>query len=664
MLPLDNSASDNLPTFSTNGQTWVFLPPTIRATAASRSMYYGAGGEAALFFLAPSARGQLELLAGQSIHGDARGYFNSSTSQLYEAARWLMSGQAAGPNDYSNPFKPAAGFFQWTYNEVQAGLHADDPDPIRIYAAGGDLTGILLCGALEDSRGRQVFGAAKAAHLRAGRDIVSFGNGLMYGDRVPSVILNMRESDVSILSAGRDILYANVNIAGPGTLEVTAGRNLYQADNGSITSIGSLVIGDTRPGASIAIAAGVGAAGPDYAKLAALYLDPSHLAVSGTPLADQPGKVAKTYEKELRTWLKERFGYDAASDDDGRAYFAALALEQQRIFLRTVYFAELKAGGREYNDPTSSRFGSYLRGRAAIATLFPNDDAYAGDITMFGRSGVRTEFGGDIQMLTPGGQQVIGIEGVVPPSTAGIVTQGLGDIQMYAKGSLLLGLSRIMTTFGGVVLAWSAEGDINAGRGAKTTIVYTPPKRVYDDYGNITVSPNVPSSGAGIATLSPIPGRPAGSVDLIAPLGTIDAGEAGIRSSGNVNLAALHIVNAANIQAQGTTTGVPTVQAPNIGGLTEASNVAGAAAQQAAVPQQGSGNSQPSIIIVEVLGFGGGSGDQPASEDDKQRRSRPKDQQGYDPNSMFQVVGSGELSEDQRRKFIGEERDETSIRSQ
>lgn len=103
-----------------------------------------------------------------------------------------------------------------------------------------------------------------------------------------------------------------------------------------------------------------------------------------------------------------------------------------------------------------------------------------------------------------------------------------------------------------------------------------------------------------------IPGVPAGNVDLIAPLGTIDAGEAGVRSSGNVNLAALDIVNAANIQAQGNVTGAPQVQAPNIGGLTEASNTAGAAAQQASLPKQGSGNAQPSIIIVEVLGFGGG----------------------------------------------------------
>jgi Filamentous haemagglutinin family outer membrane protein len=74
-----------------------------------------------------------------------------------------------------------------------------------------------------------------------------------------------------------------------------------------------------------------------------------------------------------------------------------------------------------------------------------------------------------------------------------------------------------MTTFGGNIVAWSATGDINAGRGSKTTVVYTPPRRVYDNYGNITLSPTVPSSGAGIATLNPIPQVAAGNINLVAP---------------------------------------------------------------------------------------------------------------------------------------------------
>jgi hypothetical protein len=277
-------------------------------------------------------------------------------------------------------------------------------------------------------------------------------------------------------------------------------------------------------------------------------------------------------------------------------------------------------------------------------------------------AGIRTDFGGDIQMLTPGGQTITGVEGLAPGSTAGILTQGLGDIDIYSLDSILLGQTRIMTTFGGDILAWSAEGDINAGRGSKTTVLFTPPRRTYDDYGNVTLSPNVPSAGAGIATLNPIPAVPAGNIDLIAPLGTIDAGEAGIRVSGNVNLAALHLVNTANIQVQGTSAGIPTVQAPNIGGLTEASNTAGAAAQQAMTPGGGSGNAQPSIIIVEVLGFGGG--DAPGSQDnqgrkDNERRSdlaNPYSTAKYDASSAVQILGSGNLTNDESKYLTLDER--------
>src|SRR5262249_18855251 len=262
------------------------------------------------------------------------------------------------------------------------------------------------------------------------------------------------------------------------------------------------------------------------------------------------------------------------------AYFEALPTDQQAVFLNQVYFDELRASGREFTNPDDQRYKSYLRGRDAIAVLFPDKDAagnaitYDGDLTMFSGftsitgaggvlvggppalhdAGIHTDFGGAIQILTPGGATTLGTEGLAPGLGTGLLTQGSGDIDVYALDSIALGLSRVFTTFGGNIVMWSATGDINSGRGAKTSVVFTPPRVTYDDYGNLALAPTVPSTGAGIATLAPIPEVPPGDIDLIAPLGTVDAGEAGIRVSGNINIAALHVQNAANIQVQGTAT--------------------------------------------------------------------------------------------------------------
>jgi hypothetical protein len=411
----------------------------------------------------------------------------------------------------------------------------------------------------------------------------------------------------------------------------------------------------------------------DWTALASLYLDPANQAdlTPGNPLAGQPGKVAHTYEEELEAWLSERYGFTGTSEET-LAHFNTLSAEQQRIFLRTVYYAELREGGREYTDVDGPRFGSYLRGRQAIATLFPEKDAEgtaierSGTYTAFGGSGIQTQFGGDIQMLVPAGQIILGVQGTPPPATSGLITQGQGDIQLYSQDSILLGLSRIMTTFGGSILGWSAKGDINAGRGSKTTLVYTPPKLAYDQWGNVALSPQVPSSGAGIATLNPIPEVPPGDVDLIAPLGIIDAGEAGIRFSGNINVAALHVVNADNIVGQGEATGLPVVAAVNVAALTNASaaaSQASAAAQDAMQRERATARQAlPSIFTVRVLGFGNerlepADSEKPASPSSGLQSGAGPD---YDNTNLVQVLGHGKkfdsavmslLTDAERRKL-------------
>lgn len=679
----DTRPGRNLPLYGGR----LFYPTALRVLAANGSLYYGSSASergvatsAYSLMTAPSARSALQLIAGESIY--AGGYVISQagtdTSAIATPQRPAMLGQ-----DFAFVYRAGnlsgdvavsldtAPLFTYGLNTYRAGQRPQAP--ARFYALAGDILGLNTGEIIEyQQTGLKLYQGAGPVRVMAGRDIVNAGKalgterfgatGMVAGDQgnihsSGNLIIHGDALDVSLISAGRDIRLSTFNVAGPGQLEVVAGGNLFQSGQGvgsayqeaAINSIGRVDgSGGGNDGAAIALVVGAGKTGPDYTRLLERYL--------GTKQG-QPYQPFKVYDQELQAWLRERFGFtgdNAASGD----YFAALPAEQQRIFARQVYFSELREGGREYNDVNGPRTGSYVRGRQAIATLFPERDvagnpiSYGGSATFYGGAGIHTDFGGGIQVLTPGGQQVFGIEGEAPPSTAGVITQGSGDIQLYSHGSILLGQSRIMTTFGGSILGWSAQGDINAGRGSKTTVVYTPPKRTYDLWGNVGLAPSVPSTGAGIATLNPIAEVPPGDIDLIAPQGTIDAGEAGIRVSGNVNIAALQVVNAANIQVQGDAKGMPAVASVNTGAIASASAAASSASQAAEEAgrqqQAASRQRQPSVITVQVLGFGGERlvpGQDGASLNPQYNRQSP-----------VQVLGAGALDERAKAQLTEEER--------
>ena len=578
--------------------------------------------------LFPSPSGQLQVLAGNAIYDTTNGLGPGNDLQVaFDISGAATTGlpTALAPS-YTQGVIPA-GIFATEPDAATGLLHQGDSTPARFYAVSGDIVGLLsgqICACTVATATGPVTTtgdiAGKAVQVRAGQDVIGFGG----------VVLDNNAADISTIVAGRDVIYANEQIAGPGLLEVQAGRNVYQGDQGSLISDGeigqALTVATRNDGAGISVLAGVGASGPDLTAFANLYLDPANLADPSTPLQNQPGKVERTYQAQLLSFLQTRFGYTGTAAN-ALAAFLALPPEQQTAFLLSVYFDELNQSGLDYNNTGSRFYHSYLEGQDAISALFPDTDKTGksapdgGSLTLFsgkaGDSGIHTLFGGGITTVVPYGVTSLGNYGFVPGPGAGLVTEGSGDINMYSYGSVELGQSRVLTTFGGNILIWmSSDGEINAGRGSKSTVLNAPIAISYDNYGNVSLSPTVPSTGAGIGTISPIPEVPAGDVNLIAPVGSVNAGEAGIRASGNANIAALTVVNSGNLQVGGKSTGLPTVTAPSAAAQAAASSAGGAATNSAGQANRPAPTPEASVIEVEVLSISGDTSD----EEERRRR--------------------------------------------
>src|SRR5262249_23514342 len=141
----------------------------------------------------------------------------------------------------------------------------------------------------------------------------------------------------------------------------------------------------------------------------------------------------------------------------------------------------------------------------------------------------------------------------------------------------------------GDITMWSSNADLNAGQGPKTSSNFPPV--VVKISPDLFVQPDEAgaTTGAGIAALLTTPDSPPSDVNLIAPRGTVDAGAAGVRVSGNLSVVALRVLNADNFKVSGTSTGLPTIQPPPVAALAASSN-ASAATQQADLPPSQNGN--------------------------------------------------------------------------
>lgn len=621
------------------------MAPTLRSTA-----FAGDINIAGALTLAPSPSGTLELAASGGLIG------LQPTGRLGTTTRWTSAiinvsdadpasvPGIASPFAYQSLFGREARLLRDTTTtflndqnlvfaetgtvrgrvatvQIQQALHAggllhrDDPDPVRLYATGGDITGLTLFSpkatritAENDITDiafyLQNVNAADISVVSAGRDITPYNENtalrsLACNSSLGNVIVD--PSRTTVTGASTKALQGDVQIGGPGVLEVLAGRNL-----------------DLGAGANFTDGTGVGITSIGRARNPFLPLDGADLIVFAGVSGPAGSGPALSLRASSLTFEDMSAPFTMEGDATESAYLARLggALtgeltdEQKAIVALEEFYRLLRQTGRD-----AAATGDYSTGTAAIDSLF-GAAASGGEIFTQARE-IRTTSGGSISVAVPGGGLTMASDIFGNPLTPpGIVTEFGGAVSIFTDGSVDIGSARIFTLRGGDIIIWSSTGDVAAGNAPKT-VVTAPPTRVVIDATSAAVQTDLGglATGGGIGVLAAVQDVEPGDVDLIAPQGVVDAGDAGIRVTGNLNIAAVSVLNASNIQVGGTSAGVPAapvVAVPNLGAISAANSATGAQSANASdfaernQPDRPVEGGAPSIIVVEVLGYGGG----------------------------------------------------------
>jgi len=588
------------------------LPPELSIVAMLGDITVGTPVSGNLT-LSPSSSGTLDILAGGSVKLESNLALSDMDPRAVPDATNAVGTLAATtplkvPDVLINASIPASNLQE----HAATPIHAADHVPARVYAREGDITGVNLPGKDNPSKALYI---AKSVDIRARGDVRNLSLRAQHNDA----------SDTSRIQAGQDIVYdstsdrrgALVFIGGAGTLDVVAGRDIDLGTSAGIVSRGNIDNPNLPSGgADIRLAAGVGENGIDYEG-----------AVDRLIAKLEEGVPSDITLWQAR-WLTGNSSLTASNALAAVQVVNAQDAAAQQESVRTMLFSALRETGRDANRAESGFVGDFSRGYAALELLFPDieekspDGGFGklgGTINLFA-SRVKTENGGNIEFFAPGGDVIVGLPNTsaalidVGNNVLGMVVSAEGAIKGFARDDILVNQSRIITVSGGDVLLWSSEGDIDAGKGKKTASAVPPPIVRVDPQGNVTLEQQGAVTGSGIAALF-VAGGTAGDVDLIAPKGTVDAGDAGIRA-GNLNIAAAVVLGADNISVSGSSTGTPVADTSAVtaassgatnadGGMSDAtaalSNNLAEAARAAEELKQAF---KPTFISAEVIGHG------------------------------------------------------------
>jgi hypothetical protein len=181
----------------------------------------------------------------------------------------------------------------------------------------------------------------------------------------------------------------------------------------------------------------------------------------------------------------------------------------------------------------------------------------------------------------------------------GIFTALAGDVRIFVDQDLLVNASRVFSLEGDLEV-WSSNGDIDAGKGAKTVTSLPSTKWELDAYGNLRLVTDPAVSGSGLQGTD---------VALFAPQGVVNAGDAGISARGNAIIGAPQVLGADNIDVGGVSVGVPTAAAGAGVSVAGAGDVTKSATEivetKTDFGAEEGGSTTLGILSVNIEGFGG-----------------------------------------------------------
>ena len=538
----------------------------LNASAALLSLYPGAVEVSALsgglninssMYLSPAANTSFDLLAENSVTLAGSVLFNQldvspsvylSVSQPMTSANTTYLGTTVSGGNIATL-------------HAATPVHANDTSVNQIVAATGSVIGLS-----SSSSSGATINAAKATDVSAAGD---FSNLSLLIQN-----LNSAYQDVSTISVGGDIVfpttrnavtgafqgYGQIIVSGPGWLNLWAGGSINLGISSGVVSKGN-ELNPALPatGADITVLAGdridQNTAGlssylQNYVTSSSYQngLDAQLATALQNPASIGNSQLVANLQSLITAINAARTGMAASGDTSA---LLQLALP--------ILFDQLNLAAVDVNTAVGNV--AYNIGYDAIKLLFPS--VAAGNITL-DFSEIQTLQGGNINLLAPGGALNVGLAAsdLSTGKTAaelGVVVQGSGNANVLTKNNVEVNQSRIFALEAGDITIWSSYGDIDAGRGAKSSQGSQSPIGTYDANGNLILEYPPTVSGSGIRTQSAYGSVASGNITLLAPQGVVNANEAGIAGR-NINIAAQQVIGAANIQASGTTLGVPSTQ--------------------------------------------------------------------------------------------------------